>query len=181
MIYAPDNYILCEIDKKFQDKEGSILIDTTWFPEEHATLEGVVVSIPVRTGSDGYRKIVGSVNIGDKIFFSYAVIFKYKLQREDDTPVYSNLIIYEGKEYWKVNIDEIFFKSVEGKVEMITDNILLEPVSEYSGKVIAIPDMPLSYKVNDVLLFEPSFAQVYKFFDKTYFIIPCRRAVAKYN
>lgn len=181
MIQAPENYILCEIDKKFQDKEGSILIDTTWFPEEHATLEGIVVSVPIRTGSDGYRKIISSVDIGDKIFFSYAVVFNYKLQPEDDTPIYSNLIIYEGKEYWKVNIDEIFFKSVNGKVKMITDNILVDPLSEHSGIVVETPDMPISYKIGDTIIFEAEFVQSYKFFGQTYFIIPCRRAVAKYN
>ena len=179
MINAPENYILCEIKEKFKDKEGSILIDPTWFPEEHATLEGIVVSIPIRTGSDGYRKIIGSVKVSDKIFFSYSVIFKYKLQPEDDTPVYSNLIIYEGKEYWKVNIDEVFFKVENEEVEMITDNILVSPLSGQSGIVAAIPNIPLEYKVGDRIIFEPSFVQVYSFFGRTYFIIPCRRAIAK--
>ena len=179
MIHAPENYILCEIEKKFQDIDGNILIDPTWFPEEHATLEGKVVSIPIRTNSDGYRKIIGSVEIGNKIFFSYAVIFNYKLQPEDDTPIYKNLIIYEGKEYWKVNIDEIFFKSINGKVIMITDNVLVNPISEESGVVVSVPYMPINYKVGDNIIFEAAFVQPYKFFGQTYFIIPCRRVIAK--
>ena len=179
MIQAPENYILCEIDKKFQDQEGNILIDPTWFPEEHATLEGNVVSAPIRTGSDGYRKIIGSVDIGDKIFFSYSVVFNYKLQPEDDTPVYSNLIIFEGKEYWKVNIDEIFFKSTNGKVKMITDNILVDPLSEHNGVIVEVPEMLLNYKKGDTVFFEAEFVQSYKFFGQPYFIIPCRRVIAK--
>ena len=97
MIQSPENYVLCEIDKKFQDDAGGIFIDHTWHPEEHATLEGVVISAPVRTISDGYRKLVGTVKNGDKIFFSYGVIFNYILQPEDDTAVYKNLVLFQGK------------------------------------------------------------------------------------
>ena len=199
MIQAPQNYILAEIEKKFQDKEGNLFIDTTWHPEEFTTLEGTVVSAPVRTESDNYRKLTGSVKNGDKIFFSYGVIFDYKLQPDEDTPVYKNLVMYKGKEYWKVEIGEVFCKvNPDGSLEMVTDNILLEPViknksrtglegfeiieqpEENTGIVKAMPsNINLSCNVRDVVCFEPRFVQKYNIFGKEHFIIPSRRVLAK--
>lgn len=181
MLQASINYVLVEIEKKFQDQQGLIFIDTTWTPEEYATLEGVVVSAPVRTQSDLHRTITGSVKQGDKTFFSYSVIFDYKLQPEDDTPVYKNLIIYEGKEYWKVDMGEIFCTvDKDGKLNMVTDNILLDPIEEDLGRVEAMPDnINLSCNVRDVVCFEPRYVQKYNIFGKEHYVIPSRRVLAK--
>jgi co-chaperonin GroES (HSP10) len=197
MIQAAQNFILAEIEKKFQDQEGNLFVDTTWHPEEYATLEGIVISAPSRTESDNYRKVVGSVKNGDRIFFSYGVIFDYKLQPDNDTPIYKNLIIHEGKEYWKVEIGEVFCKvNTDGSLEMVTDNILLEPVApekteiegleiiqnkeSNSGIVKAMPkNINLSCNVRDEVCFEPRFVQKYNIFGKEHFIIPSRRIIAK--
>lgn len=177
MIQAPENFVLVEIERKFQDSQGGLLIDTTWFPEEHATLEGIVRSAPVRIVSDGYRQIIGTVKEGDKVFFSYGTIFSYHLQPDNDTPVYKNLIIYDGKEYWRVNISEVFFKN---DIEMITNNVLVEPLSESSGIVKGVGKIGLSCQVGDTIVFEPQFVQQYSFFNQFYFIIPASRVIAKY-
>jgi co-chaperonin GroES (HSP10) len=175
MLQAAENYVLVEIEKKFQDNAGGIFIDTTWTPEEHTTLEGVVVMPPVRVKSDYYRKITGTVEKGDKIFFSYGVIFAYKTQPDDDTPVYKNLVIYEGKEYWKVDMGEIF--CVNGE-RMVTENLLIEPIDDETGIVKAMPDIKLSCNVRDVVCFEPRFVQKYNIFGKEHYIIPSRRVLA---
>lgn len=178
MIQAPENFVLVEIERKFQDQQGGILVDTTWFPEEHATLEGIVRSAPVKILCDGYRQIIGTVKAGDRVFFSYGTIFNYTLQPDDDTPVYKNLIIFEGQEYWKVHISEVFFKMTDG-IEMITNNVLVIPRSEDSGFVEGVGKIGVNCKKGDTIFFEPQFAQQYSFFEQSYFIIPASRVIAK--
>jgi len=188
MLKSVENYALVEIEKKFQDETGGIAVDYTWHPEEHATLEGTVITAPLRTASDDYRTILGTVKEGDKIFFSYGVIFQYDQQPDEDTPIYSNLIIHEGKEYWRVEMGEIFCTVRDGVVQMVTDNILLEPVGEKTmydqdarelGIVVGMPPRKLSCEKGDTIAFESRFAQEYSFFDKIHYIIPARRVVAK--
>lgn len=178
MLQAAKNYILCEIKKKFQDENGGLFIDTTWTPEEYSTLEGIVISPPVRTEGDFHRKITGEVEKGDKIFFSYSVIFEKSLQPEDDTPVYKNLVLFEGKEYWKVDMGEVFCVMGD-KVRMVTENLLIEPIDDESGTVIGMPEINLSCNVRDVVCFEPRFVQRYNILGKEHYILPSRRIIAK--
>lgn len=186
LIQATQKYILVEIEKKFQDKDGQLHIDTTWHPEDFATLEGTVASSPVL-----------SVRPGDKIFFSYGVVFDYKLQPDEATPIYKNLIIFGGKEYWRVEQDEIFCKVLpNGLPEMVTDHVLIDPIApegievegldvferkeSFLGIVKAMPkNINLSCNVRDVVCFEPRFVQKYNIFGKEHFIIPSRRVIAK--
>lgn len=179
MIQAAENYVLCTIEKKFQDKDGGLFIDTTWHPEEYATLEGSVITAPKRAGSDGYRTITGSVVKGDKVFFSYSVVYAYTVQPNDDTPTYLNLMIVDGIEYWRVPIEEIFCKVTDKGVEMVTDNILIEPVTSTSGKIVGMPNIKLSCNKGDDIFFETTYVQQYNIFGKSHFIIPARRAIAK--
>jgi co-chaperonin GroES (HSP10) len=178
MIQAAENYILCEIEKKFQDTNGGLFIDTTWQPEEYSTLEGIVVSPPARIKSDRHRKITGTVNKGDKIFFSYSVIFEKLLQPDEDTPVYKNLVLFEGKEYWKVDMGEVFC-TISDKINMVTENLLIEPIDDESGTVIGMPNINLSCNVRDVVCFEPRFVQKYNILGKEHYILPSRRIIAK--
>ena len=62
---------------------------------------------------------------------------------------------------------------------MITDNILVDPLSEHNGVIVEVPEMLLNYKKGDTVFFEAEFVQSYKFFGQPYFIIPCRRVIAK--
>jgi len=191
MIHSPENYVLVEIEKKFQDKDGGIFIDPSWRPEEYATLEGVVVSAPERFSSDD-REILGTVAKGDRVFFSYSVVFEYSRQPEDDTFVYKNLVLYEGKEYWQVHAGEIFCK-VTDKIEMITDHVLIEPYEntidygfdirnvnkKETGIVKGLPAKKWGVQVGDKIAFESQYVQEYNIFGKIHYIIPGRRAIAK--
>lgn len=195
MIQAPENYVLVEIEKKFQDEDGGILIDPTWNPEEYATLEGVVISAPVRTSSDNCRTVTGDVKNGDKVFFSYGVVFDYKEQPNNENPVYKNLVIYEGKEYWKVDMGEIFCKVTDKGVEMVTENVLIEPwhpVTSMDFKGIHIQQVykketgivrginsNINCEIGDKICFEERFVQEYNVFGKIHYIIPLRRVIAK--
>jgi len=189
MVKAIVNNCLVIIQKRFQDYFAGIKIDTTWRPEEFATLEGVVHSAPFRIEYDRNRNITGLVKPGDKIVFSYGVIYDFTKQPENDTPVYRNLITHEGQEYWKVDIGEIFCKiSGSGKIEMITDNVLLEPYADPAtgkktdnmGVVKAKPQNIKSIHMGDVVCFEDRFIQRYNIFGSEHLIIPSRRILAKF-
>lgn len=196
MIQAPENYVLVEIEKKFQDEQGGFLIDTTWHPEEFATVEGVVISAPVRMVSDPHRTVVSFVKNGDHIFFSYGVIFEYDLQPDNDTPVYRNLVTYKGKEYWRVQIGDIFCKIDNDRIEMVTDHVLIDPYQpkQKSYAAVYLPEVDFretghvvsappgkSFGVDDLICFESRFVQQYHVFGKVHFVIPSRRVLAKFN
>lgn len=145
MIRYALNKCLIKIDRRFQDANGSIKIDTTWHPEEFATMEGIVYSAPKKVEYDHNRKMVGEVQDGDKVYFSYSVVFGYTLQPENQSPIYKNLVIINGEEYWKVDVGDLFFKVKGEEIEMITDHVLMGFVehSENSliyGEMLQVPD-----------------------------------------
>jgi len=198
-IQSTVNNCLVIIEKRYQDQNGLIKIDPTWRPEEFATLEGVIHSAPVRVENDRHREVVGTVKKGDKVIFSYGVIYDFAEQPDGDTPVYKNLVVVDSKEYWKLDIGEIFCKITEaGEIIMITDHVLLDLFhGEYIGKsesglilpqqktdhlgiVKGIPeDKKLSVRVGDTVCFEPKFAQRYNILGQEHIIVPSRRVLAK--
>lgn len=196
ILQSPLNNCLVRIEKRYQDTMGSIKIDPTWRPEEFATLEGIVVSAPINIDEGNS---IGTVEKGDKIIFSYGVIYNYAIQPDDDTPVFRNLILYKGEEYWKVDMAEIFCKVTSG-IEMVTDHFLIEPLGitrgtysssgfmrldkeiEHKGKVKGLPkNTSLSVRVGDTVYFEPRFVQKYNILGQEHFILPSRRVLAKAN
>lgn len=198
IITSPENIVLVEIEKRFQDKTGNIVIDPTWHPEDHATMEGIVYSAPHRLLSDNHRTIVGTVKRGDKIVFSYSVIFAKALQNDNENPVYKNLIIHQGKELWKAHAGEIFCKIVDGEIIMLTDNVLTEPMvieeskqtsrlildkpkqREDIARIIGLPEnKELSYTMRDLVSFESKYVQKYQIQGRQMFLIPSRRILAK--
>lgn len=126
MIRYALNYCLVKINKRFQDSHGNIKIDPSWHPEEHATMEGVVYSAPLVVENNLARRTVMEVKDGDRVFFSYTVVFGYDMQPDGQTPVYKNLVLHNGEEYWKVDVGDMFFRwTAKGGIEMITEHVLM--------------------------------------------------------
>jgi hypothetical protein len=88
---CPSNYILVEIGKKFNDiitTESGMQFyqDTTYRPEEFATILGKVVSVPRSVNADAWprRSLIEQViEPGDEIAFNYLTIFD--LNHNDDS------------------------------------------------------------------------------------------------
>lgn len=199
MLKAPANKILVQIEKKYQDKIGDLFIDTTYEPEEYATLCGKVVSVPDYIDDDPFRsKINQVVRPGDEVWFSYGIVFDYKVRREGETPEYKNLIVYEGEEYWQVDYGEVFCVRRDGKILIPTQNIILKPVeaqqqetksglvlisksaqSQDVAEVVAVPDDLKCVIPGDRIPVEDEFKQRYILFGEQHFIIPVRRLIAK--
>ena len=199
MLKAPANKILVQIEKKYQDKIGDLFIDTTYEPEEYATLCGKVVSVPDYIDNDPFRsKINPIVKPGDEVWFSYGIVFDYKVRREGETPEYKNLIVYEGEEYWQVDYGEVFCVRRGGKILIPTQHIILKPVQaerrQTAGglmfvsnsvvdhevaEVVALPDNVKGVVPGDKIPVEDEFKQRYILFGEQHYIIPVRRLIAK--
>lgn len=198
MIKYAVNYCLIKIKKRFQDTQGNIKLDTSWHPEEYATMEGIVYSAPLKVEHDYNRAVVSTVKEGDRVFFSYSVVFGYDLQPENQAPIYKNLVICKGEEYWKVDIGDLFFKIDGEAIEMVTDHVILAqfPVEhssqsvgnvlvnsktpDFLGVIKALPNNTnLSVRVGDTVCFEPRFVQKYNILGQQHMIIQTHRLLAK--
>jgi hypothetical protein len=199
LLKCPINTILVTIEKKYQDKEKGLLIDTTYHPEEYATLNGIVHSVPDRLANEEWRdKSEMIIRPGDEIYFSYGVIYRYSRYEGNETPGYRNLVCYQGKEYWKVDYSEVFCIVREGKIIMPNQYVLLEPMKseqQYSSsglllesaeyyqdraRVKAMPAVEVDCKEGDILPIETKFVQQYQMFGSLHYIIPVRRLIAKF-
>lgn len=196
MLKCPVNNLLVTVDKKYNDNIGGLLLDTSFEPEQYATLNGVVISAPDKVEQDYWRtKIQMNIKPGDEVWFRYGVIFDYKSRREGETPEYKNLIVYEGKEYWKVDYSEVICIVRDGQISVPTAHIIAEPVQERQsstllsvthkntaedkGRVVASPDW-INCSKGDLIPLEKEYVQKYQMFGKLHYVIPARRLIAKF-
>ena len=135
---APMNNLFVTIEKKFMDTvtfdSGVTLYkDTGFHPEEAAMLKAKVVSVPraVQQREDyaGFRELPW---IGATILMRYDVVFRYKDQPDRDTPIYKNMFVYEGQEYWKVDIQQVLgiFEAGDGDLYGWNDYVICEPLEQ---------------------------------------------------
>jgi len=137
---APLNVVYVQIKKKLYDSKkfpsGIILYkDTSFHPEEASMIEATVVSLPraiqERFDYAGmYVDAGGPLQVGSTVLMRYDVVFHYFNQPERDTPIYKNVLLYEGEEYWRVDIQQIFAVLRKGSVEMINGYVMVDPVTE---------------------------------------------------
>lgn len=154
---APLNTAYVQIEKKFYDTvefESGVKLyrDTSFHPEEHAMLQGTVVSIPKaimkRYDYNGMRM---EVQPGDQILMRYDVVFSYLNQPDRSTPIYKNVLLYQGEEYWKVDVQKIFGIVRGDKISMINGYVccdILEEEQEDYGLLIR-PDNYRSTQYRD--------------------------------
>jgi co-chaperonin GroES (HSP10) len=201
MLKIPANKLLVTIEKKYQDNEGGFYIDPSYRPEDYATIKGIVHSIPDTVEKNHYRgDIEQLVKVGDEIYFNYGIIYSYTRYEKDETPLYKNMLVYNGEEYWKVDYGEVFCIVRDGKILMPTQHVLLAPVMDVrdyttaggismmqadiidkeKARIVAMPKMDASVKVGDIVPVEPRYMQEYIIFDTLHYISPVRRIIAKY-
>src|SRR5690606_11302359 len=74
--------------------------------------------------------------VGDIAIFRYDVVFNYVINVETDTLEYKNMIWYKGKEYWLVDIQQIFGVIRNSSIKMVNGYCMLENVSKESQIVL---------------------------------------------
>lgn len=160
---CPVKYLIVSIEKKFNDtvtfKSGQTLfVDTSWNPEEYAMMEATVVGIPGSTGYDPmdfktWDSLGYSIDMepGDKILMSYAVVYGYKDQPDRDTPIYKNLFMHEGKEYWKCPLAQVFAYIRHGVTHMVNGWVMGDIMEEkpFVSSIIITPDNHATVKYKD--------------------------------
>jgi hypothetical protein len=118
---------------------------------------------------------------------------------------HNNLLDVDGEDYWKVDMDDIFAKIVDGELVPVGNRLILEPIDisaddldRQAGKLV-LPDMadgvsfrlydrgkivhdyePLGLKKGDVVGFDERFLEKYEINSKQYFLIKPRRALGIY-
>lgn len=114
MIISPQNNLIVTIPAKFYDQitfESGVTLykDTGFHPEESAMLAARVISVP-RTilKREDYKGMRCDIKPGDTILMRYDVVFSYKNQPDRDTPIYKNMLYYQGQEYWLCDIQKVF-------------------------------------------------------------------------
>jgi len=197
---CPFNKILVTIEKKYQDKEKGLFIDTTYHPEEYATLKGVVHSVPARLKNEHWREETQQIiQPGDEIWFSFYVVYSFTRYENNETPSYKNLIVFEGQEYWQVDYSEVFCVKRGDEIIMPYQYVLLEPMKDdrnlksKSGliithnetfqdraKVKALPKINVDCTIGDIIPIEQQYVQKYRLFDSLHYILPVRRLIAKF-
>lgn len=131
---APINVVYVKIQKKVYDSvrfpSGTIIYkDTSFHPEESSMCEATVVSVcPLIQDRFDYAGMrADMLQPGDTILIRYDVVFHYSHQPERDTPIWKNIIVWNGEEYWRVDIQQIFGILRKGYVEMINGYVMCDP------------------------------------------------------
>src|SRR6185312_1857374 len=133
---CPVKYLLVRVDQDLYDGYRTagglkIFVDNVFQPWEYSMTEAMVVGVPDKKGSDpAYAGMRIDMRPGDKILMSYAVIYDYVDQPDNDTPRYKNLIMYEGKKYWKCALGHVFAYIREGVTRMVNGWVMADPVEE---------------------------------------------------
>src|SRR5688572_12239501 len=118
---CPVDYFLVEIDSKFQDivhTDSGVLLyrDTTFHPEQHATITGRIVSVPgrIKQAIDTDHLVIEG-KPGDQAIFSYLVITDWN-RHPDRSADHHNEVTIAGKTYWKVHARWIlgFISQIDG-------------------------------------------------------------------
>lgn len=209
MIYpiAPMNVILATIKNKYYDYveyESGIKLykDTSYHPEESAMLEATIVTVPraIQKRAD-YAGLRLDMHPGDRILMRYDVVYSYVDQPENDTPIYKNVVLFGGEEYWRVDIQKIFGVIHPDRIEMINGYVLCDFLYDSTANSTIIlpgncivpeffkPEAPcdrlqikyigtpldgqplLSVKAGDMILAQPGVAQRYEIGTEKFYII----------
>lgn len=114
---------------------------------------------------------------------------------------FNNFFQFNGKDYWRADIDDIFAKKVKGHLVAIGDRIICKPVEDaVPEKYLIDAHKGLKVKVryqdrgrilsggkdsglkkDDVISFNPKFLEKYTFWEKEYFLIKENFILGKWN
>lgn len=122
----------------------------------------------------------------------------------EDTYKFKNLIGVDGKDYWKVGLEEIFAKKTPEGIVPVGDRLLLKPIdidvkhrleivkgihihgaqvmARYFDRAVIMHDFePLSLLKGEVVSFYETFVEKYKFWGEDYWLIKPSRVLGKWS
>ena len=138
MFRSPINNVIVSVTTKyirnFSDilKMSAIQDGSTIEPMDYVNIIGEVVSVPkiVSYKRDYKGFSTEDIKVGDKAIFSYMVIGTTVQKEPDAEPIFKNLINYRDKEYWAVDIRELFAVIRDGVIRMQNGYIMVEEMKK---------------------------------------------------
>lgn len=266
MLQAPADTVFVEIKNRYEDeihfKSGvTLYVDPSYNPNFHATMEGVVYSVPKCLKHEN-KEIAQIIRPGDEVLFSYKLIgditldggpelfrmttkqegyftewmnaerFTIRLEKLPDRWAavyidprggllagkvgvtggecenwiaqnfkfatsegftYDNQFFYESRELWKVDYSYIFAIRRNGRLKMVGDYLMVEPIVEKRSRLISgFLERPeadrhcilehkgwcraggskhYGYRDGDVIIFNPDLKEKYNVRNKPYYIV----------
>jgi len=206
MLTAPLDDILIKVKTKYISnittllKRSAIQNNASVDPLDYVNITGEVVSISKsitkRFDYEGYS--TDNIKVGDIAIFSYHVIGEQWIT-EDQKIEFKNRIWYEGQEYFRCNIMDLFAVIRDEKVIMLNGyvmattfpetKIILAASSKKTKGIVRSVVMNIGYpksnkkcidaKQGDTILFNPMKAQKYQINDKPFIILSQHHIMAK--
>ena len=129
-------------------------------PADYVNIVGQVVGLPrsvcKRMDYKGFS--TKDIRVGDTVIFSYLVVYSFN-EGENGEAVHSNAFMYAGKEYWNVDIQNVFAVIRDGQIIMVNGYCMLQDVapptqiillSDETKKVVQASKSFLSYIGNNL-------------------------------
>lgn len=118
-----------------------------------------------------------------------------------DIYVHNNFFEFDGKSYWKADLDDIFAKKVKGHLVAVGDRIICKPIDEdvpdkvliaqHKGHKVKIRHTDRGrvitggkekgIKKDDIVGFDPRHCERYEFYNKQYYLIKQNMVLGKWN
>ena len=138
---TPRDIVLISAPQKYNDRieiqGGKVLyLDTSYKPQHHVSIKGIVEAVPQQLTPSHYANgnLEMELQVGNEVYFHFLTI-------SDE-----NLVLIEGKEYYKVEYYNVFAYKRDGVMKMTGAWVFVEPVKKqekWSGLIV-----PDAYKQN---------------------------------
>lgn len=207
------NHVIVTIDTKYISdlynmiRRAALNPGSQINPADYVQITGQVVSAPKSIcGRADYKGFTTkNIQVGDTAIFSYRVVFTFD-EAADGSATHKNAFMYRGKEYWKVDIQDLFAVIRDGNMimqngycmvqGMTAPPVLIMPVhtkravNVASATITHVGDnlsgvKPIHARNGDTVFYNPSKLQQYRINGKEFGILRQKDilafSVADYN
>lgn len=161
-------------------------------------LPGIISKIWVGVYQDKNREVISGVEGSESEMERWLSQFQLG---KTDIYTFNNMFEYNGKTYWKADIDDIFAKKVKGEWVAVGDRIICKPIDEKIPQRVLVgnelPDgiairyqdrgrvvtggLSKKLKKGTIIGFNPRYLEKYDFDNKQYFLINKELVDSKWN
>lgn len=141
MFQSPQNNIVVTVDTKYIGHYSNIIKTANLNPGSQlnpadlVNIVGTIVSVPksITNTQYGYKGFsLKDIEVGDKCLFRYDVIFDFTEVEFSDVPLYKNMVMYRGEEYFLVDIQKLFAVFKNESIKMLNGYTMIEDIEEES-------------------------------------------------
>lgn len=159
---------------------------------------GLIGHVWVGVYTNNRMEIIDGVQGTEEELYRWMAQFPFG---KTDLYTFNNLFQYEGQDYWKADLDDIFAKKVKGHLVAVGDRVICRPIDEDvpdqflidahkghkvkirhtdRGKVLS-GGKAKGIKKDETISFDPKFCEKYTFWNKEYYLIKEDFILGKWN